>query len=99
MYHMASVTSVFGGNFVVFGGEKEGILSDTFYNDILVYNNHRQVWTHVADMPRPLSKCAAITLSSGDLFLLGGHSNLKKDVVCKCSLVCIQDLVEAESNV
>lgn len=98
--HNFCCISVFGGNLVVFGGEKESLLGCTYYSDIHVYDNHRQVWIYIADMPYQLSKCAAITVSSGALLLLGGHSkvNWPEDVVYKCSLVSTQDPGEDESE-
>lgn len=99
--HEFSCTAVFGGSLVVFGGEKESIIGtafDNFYSTMLIYDNHQQAWIHFADMPYQLSKCTAITLSTGDLLLVGGHSkhNKPEDVIYRCSLMPSEEAGEEE---
>ena len=98
--HAFSSTAVFGGNLVVLGGEKEGLFSSSLYSDVHVYDPHRRQWIHVANMPCALSKCTAVSLSSGDLFVMGGYSKERKpdSVLYRCSLLSAEDMREDQGE-
>ena len=86
--HAFSAAANFGGCLVALGGEREGFFSST-YRDVYVYDPHGNQWVRVAEMPKALSKCAAISLSSGCLYVMGGYSKNRKsgNAFFKCSLV------------
>ena len=96
--HASSSTVVFGGSLVALGGEREGIMNSSLYSDIHVYDPHGQQWIHVANMPCALSKCTAVSLSSGDVLVMGGYSKKRKpdSVMYRCSLLSTESMREGK---
>ncbi len=97
--HDFSSVAVFGDCLVVLGGEG-GFFRSSCYDNIHVYEPHRQQWVRIASMPCALSKCTAVSLSSGNLLVMGGYSNHRKldDVLLKCFLMSSEDLEDSQNE-
>jgi len=91
--HAFSATANFGGCLVALGGEKEGLFGSTTYNDLYVYDPHGKQWVQTAEIPKALSKCTALSLTDGCLYLMGGYSKSKKsdNALFRCSLITRQE--------
>lgn len=94
-YNFSSV-AVFGKSLVALGGEKDGFFKDSYSSSIIVYNNNKKVWMHVADLPFGISKSNALSLSTGELLVIGGRSKDEREsnLMYKCKLACTKSCVE-----
>ena len=98
-YNFSSV-AVFGRSLVAIGGEKDGFFKDSYSSSIFVYNNSKDVWMHVADLPFGISKSNALALSTGELLVIGGRSKDERELnlMHKYKLACTKSCVEQNES-
>lgn len=84
-----SFVSIFGGSLIALGGEKTKLVGSAYYNQIFVYNNEKRAWLYAADLPIALSKATALTLSNGEMLVIGGRNRTgdQLNTVYKCKLM------------
>lgn len=99
-YNFSSV-AVFGRSLVAIGGEKDGFFKDSYSSSIYVYNNNKKVWMHVADLPFGISKSNALSLSTGELLVIGGRNKDERELnlMYKYKLACSKSCIEQKGSV
>ena len=76
-----------GGCLLAIGGQSLYYAGSVF-SSIHAFSPATSSWIHVGDLPRPHTECGAITLPSGELFVIGGEevTFAKSKQVYKCSI-------------